>query len=805
MATDNELLRDIIPYFNDKNFDARFEEITVQMSKSRRFLLKMELNRLFTPCRRTIDLRGRVDNNCDQFEYFGQTHYLDTVAVEKFEESVSIYNNFTIGVFEDVTNTGNSYRAKQLIEDQQRRDNLKNQQHRQRSIAANSPERSPHQAEIVSLTQFNQRREERTNIISKIEIRLGNGHQLQGITSNLSVGGSKIKIPAQYEINPGETVYINFMAIERTEDQHQIKEIAYTVLATTIQNNFIWLNTVRQHKDQRVAQFLHDFISKQRKSSVIDTAHIIEAIRSLGYQQLLISKLSGLPLFFSKQKNKFKLELALCNFDNKKILSYWQNQSNLQKIAAIFSDKRLSQLLNGSLDVHSTTLYCFTHVARGKKFFYSATSQELQQTGLMDLYSSFGAAKDSWQVYQLFLCPTDTKQWQLPEVLPDHLIKRENISPAQHKHLLKLHNIELMAYLIPISDNDSKTLYQQCHQDNNDLTQLQQFGHSDSVPTGLSLIDSNQLVQRHEDRYSYQTKVLVHYNQQSLNAKTIDFSTQGMQIKLARSIACKQGDTLNLQMPLLQRFSGSEHASHISYQVIRIAPDGKVLNLKVVSSKEYIDGPKNIYRLIKNNQHRLTAQVSPPASFIKSLNLLFSNHIACLPLIIAKQGNHFKVSKVIEPSGSNRLYNLFSALSPDPQFCNVAPLAKNNLFKELFERPLKQLSPRSEPISTEVYIQLFSESTSHHYTYVTQIAAQLKDAQQHRAFISQQRGQFFAIRIVLSRSDKIDYKSVSREIIYAAKQASYKTSQVQTELDSIIAVAELIDITQEVKARFGSA
>jgi len=800
--TDYELLQTVIPYFNDLDFDTRFDRATNKLSKSQRFLLKMEIKRLFTPCQRSIDLRGKVDSPCQAVEHYGKTHYLDSTAREQFEQSLATYNSFTTGVFEEVTNTQNSYRAKQQQEDQQRREQLQNQRQQASSTDAAQLTVPPHHSELITLTHFHQRCEERVNIVTKIQTRLFNGHHLHGITSNLSVSGCKIKIPAQYQVNIGHTIYVNYLSIERNDEQQQIKDIAYTVLGVTQHKDMLWINCIRQHKDIAVSQFLHHFIKSQRKASTVDTAHIIEAIRSIGYQQLLINKVTGLPLFFSQEDGQYKLELALCNYDNKQILSYWQNQSNLQKIAAIFSTKRLKQLLAGSFDVHSTTLYCFTHIARGRKYFYSATAHELAETGLMDLFASFGGAKDSWQVYQLTLCPTMNYQWQLPEVLPAHLIKQEKISTEQHKHLLKLHNVELMAYLIPISDDISKATYQQRKTANRDLAQLKQFGHSDNAIEGLSLIDTNQFAQRLEDRYSYQTKVFAHHEKDVFEGKTVDFSTQGMQIQLVRSMASQKKDIINIQMPLLERSSGSEQASFISYQVMRVTPDGKTLNLKVVSSTEHSDGPRHLYQLIKKNKHKLTAQVSPPPLLTKSLNLLYSNHVTCLPLMIAKQGNSYKIAKVIKPSGSDRLFNLFSVLSGDQQWCNLAPLTKNNLFKTLFEQPIKQLPSTPQGISNEVYIQLNPTNRSNEYSYTSQIAAELETDQQHRDFIEQASGQFYAIRVAVSLTDKIDYKCVSREIIYAAKQASYKTRQLQAELDSIVAVAELIDITEEVKQRY---
>ena len=230
MKTEDRLLNSIIPYFKDQNFDQRFKVVTQSLSKSRRFLLKMELNRLFSACKRTIDLRGKVDGTCQEYQFQGKTHYLDTLAIENFEEVVAIFDGFTVGVFERVTQTENSYRVKQLAEDTQRRQDLERPQSKSHNTSQSQIREEPakeqlHQTELVSLTTFNQRSEDRVAIIDKLQVRLRNGHQVDGVSSNLSINGCKVKIPSKYQVAVGETIYLNYLKIERNDEQKHIKDI----------------------------------------------------------------------------------------------------------------------------------------------------------------------------------------------------------------------------------------------------------------------------------------------------------------------------------------------------------------------------------------------------------------------------------------------------------------------------------------------------------------------------------------------------------------------------------------------------
>ena len=55
---------------------------------------------------------------------------------------------------------------------------------------------------------------------------------------------------------------------------------------------------------------------------------------------------------------------------------------------------------------------------------------------------------------------------------------------------------------------------------------------------------------------------------------------------------------------------------------------------------------------------------------------------------------------------------------------------------------------------------------------------------------------------MISRNHPMDYKAVSREIIYAAKQASYRTRHLQAQLDAVVGQGEIIDISDAVMQRF---
>lgn len=802
------LIQQLIPYYSDDNFNDRLEHLTQKLSKSRRFLIKMEINRLYHDCNQNIDLRGRVSAQCREHKHNGVIHYLDDVALKLFEEVLSDYGEYTVGVFERVSNIKNSYREKQLEEDKARRDELqsKNKANTIENIAAvntdNEGHIPPNYSPKASLLNLNYRKEERFNILAPVTVRLPNGQSANVITTNLSVQGARIKLAKNLKVAIGDMLFIDFLDVE----DNQANDIAYQIVDVFTNEEQMWLCLKRIHQQVNIDKALEVYIKANRRGIATDVEHVLDAVRSLGYQYVHLNKMVGLPLFFEQKQDKYKPLFALSNFENKPILNYWRTHNNTLRINSLCSHERISNILSLNQPHKPTLLFCFTHIAKGRKHFYSATEHELEQSGLTDLFMQFGAAKESFKIYQLYLHNVNDYQWQIPDILPLHLTAKENLTLEQNKHLLKLHDIELMAYLLDITNNDNFTFYRDRDIGDKKVTLLQQFGHKEDHDHGLNLIETNTMTMsnRREDRFTYQTRVLINLKRDSYAATTIDFSVHGMQVNVELPIPVSKGDILELEVPLFNKAAKREESSVLFYEVMHVSNEGQVINLKIVVTPETEHGPKTIYRIIKSNQHNLTAQVAPPASFTKSLCLLYSNYISSLVINISKIQNNYKISQVIEPQTHNPLFNLFSALSSTPSHCDMSAISQNNTLKEIFSGPLMLISPTSPAIFREVYIQLINDPVTGRYKTLTHYVEDFTTPKQHSDFIKKasSEGQLFALRIIISRIAPINYKTFSREIIYAAKQVSFKTRQLQADLDTIVATAEIVDIMDELKQRF---
>lgn len=206
----SSVLERLKPLINTKMFDEEFKLLTADLAKSQQFLIKMELKRLAQPCSYYIDLRGRVDGEVRPFEYKGQTHYLDEVAIQTFEKGLKQYGQYTIGIFEDVTNTDNNFRVRHQQETNKRLQDVLSKETKSTSSLVPQPSdidttiNDYKAAHLIRFAGYSVRREERMNFSIDIEVLLQEDERFPATTSDLSVSGCKIKIPLAIEMSAGQ-------------------------------------------------------------------------------------------------------------------------------------------------------------------------------------------------------------------------------------------------------------------------------------------------------------------------------------------------------------------------------------------------------------------------------------------------------------------------------------------------------------------------------------------------------------------------------------------------------------------------
>ena len=384
------------PLLNTSEFSEVFNILTADIPKPKQFLLKMELKRLGQPCGYYIDLRGKVDGEVRPYDHKGKTHYMDDTAVKAFERGIKRYGQYTLGLYEEVTNTDNNYRVRHKQETSQRI----------QAVIAGDPliakeptaevtEDEKAGPQLIQFASYCSRGEERMNFIIDIEIEAEDGEHFQASTVDLSVSGSKLKVPNSRRLQTGQKIAIYFRGLEQEFTLGNDNGIAYQVLDTEMveRAQYVRVKRIIENEQHGFVEFLKNFINGNKRRYKVNLDNTLDAVVVKGYEQFYLPRISSLPVFLAVREGLPVPVCALTTENNRQHVQYFQDERQLSVLIQILSGKRLKSCLTKAPLERSTTLYCFTHAAKGKLYYYSATGDELAQTPHLQMYSLVWRAK----------------------------------------------------------------------------------------------------------------------------------------------------------------------------------------------------------------------------------------------------------------------------------------------------------------------------------------------------------------------------------------------------------------------------
>ncbi|QNF24088.1 hypothetical protein FT673_05895 [Aeromonas hydrophila] len=187
-----------------------------------------------------------------------------------------------------------------------------------------------------------------------------------------------------------------------------------------------------------------------------------------------------MPLFFGSGDSP-SLEIALRTENNQHILEYWRDAKNRDMLASLFSATRMQALLPAAGELKETLIYCFTHSVRSHLYFFSATREELLQSGLMSLFFQVGARRPSWRVYKFSLERCDLHEADLAS-------QQSKESPQLQDMLLqeRLKQISYVGLLQDVGLDSQREEFQYDASAQHNANELQRFGHDSSAAPSRS-------------------------------------------------------------------------------------------------------------------------------------------------------------------------------------------------------------------------------------------------------------------------------------------------------------------------------
>ncbi len=777
------LIEQLVPLLREKDFDEIFNRLTQNENTNSRFLLKMELKRKCTPCRRVIDMRNELGALCQVHEFDGVTHFMPAEAIELFQSQCYLYrDSYTLGVYE-------ALQAWYKL-NQGRSDNL---------ALPISPFR-PFDVSAIPFASHYGRQEERMHFSSPMVLQLANGEKILAKSSDISLGGIRVSVPYLPDYQTGDLIAVFFTGLERDHPHPLLRDpVSYQILGEERKEDKFWLRLLKNGEHPVFDEFLRDFIERNRSRYRVSVDYLLSAAVIKGYEQFYLPRMTGMPLYFGKGSVP-ALEIALRTENNQHILEYWRDAKNRDMLASLFSAARMPSLLPGKEGLRETLIYSFTHAVRSHLYFFSATREELEQSGLTALFFQIGARRPSWRVYKFSMEACTLREADLDNPqggaspLQDRLL-RERLAQLGYVGMLQEINL----------DNQRDEFQRETGQDPLNANALQRFGHDiHAAPFEIETLHYVQL--RKEARYMHKTAIVLHHKERSWVGWTRDISAHGMQIELEEPFDGEKGDIITVALPRLQELARNMDLQRLPYRLVSLNLSRTVLHLCIEGTAERHTGHQFFSLLIESNQNKLktTREFNRYRGMARALRNLYTHHLFNTPVYVNKLKAAPKLAAAGLSPQPRSLSRLLRICAEQDQQLNLYPLFQGALLKALLLNPLRAIEREDKPEEEEVYIAAL-HSQGGTPLFRSHLASSFSSPDQKRRFIelARQQGEFYSVLVGISRTGRPDTSFIAGELDYIAKFAIHKAKKLEEELWSVVGVGELTDTTEATLFRLG--
>ncbi|AUI87444.1 pilus assembly protein PilZ [Vibrio azureus] len=766
------LAQKLIPVYGEEDFDYVLEHLTEGKSPSAKILVKMELNRVMAPCKKSIDLRGRVQGECRQYQLDGISHWLDDIAFNAYHKNVRKYGTYTEGVWEALANTPNNFRIMRKSTKTDTGHSL-------------STKHNPYLAESIHLGYHLQRQEKRLKVQSQVEILCSKGQLIQGVSIDLSCSGAKFKVPKALDYKLGEIIQVTFSELANHSQVIGLdRPINYRILGIDdcYENNAIrYLRAIRLTETNIIGRIIEKALNTASKRSRHANQDKIIRARARGYEHIASKYEFGLPLFFEGSELKF----VMLTSNNQSLWQYWHDERNQQMLSTLFNPTRMTSLITSGAQQVSNTLYSFTHEHNNKIYFYSMLQPEATQAQ-RQLFWNLGAKRKSWKVFRLSMF---------------ELSNHERDSLSEFSSVLTKSNPTHVGFLQEISNYDSGQDYRLAERPPIPSSSLNIFRHPKSKFSSPKSFYFDAEPRRREPRYQFKTPLVVSQGESHGIGFTVDISERGLSICLDSPIDWNIGKKVSVLFRELQLYDKKLPLSDVKYDIIRLSSDGKQAQLAIEDSSKNAPITAFFSRMLEYNQDKLLqkSEALPSQALLDTLRSIVFSRSLSTPIFINKVNSKIRTSVIGVHYPLAKHVALFSKMGHHPFFALEA-LFKNHLEKQQ-PKSLEQ-TKSIDPQCLDIYL------------CVTKIGDKITsiESKEPREFTSlgdridfikhaRHIGEFYAIRLSIMPISDPFTSLLHHELNELTQLGIHLASKLEKELAHLTGYSEIQDITEEVVLR----
>ncbi|QGX62446.1 PilZ domain-containing protein [Alteromonas mediterranea] len=807
-----DIIEQLKPMVNEPEFNQVLLQTAADVPKEKRFLIKMEVKRLAKPCMRTIDLRGHVDGKCKKYVHEGRSHYMDDLAVDKFEEQIRVFGRYTYGVYEAVQNTENNFRLMREKELAQERAHKENPTAKKRSAVLEQ-----FKVPTVNLLDYRQRNTERMNFAVAVEVFNNAGQAMRGLSVDISLEGLQIKLAKDAFFKTGETLFIFFRGLESEFAMDKKNGIAYKLVKIITKNdvNYLALQRDKDRPSPAFDKFLESFIHGNKRRYKVNMSNTIEAITSKTCEQYFSPRSPTLPVYIDVINKTLVPRFAMVNEVNRETVQYWQDEEENCRLNFLLTQERLMRLLNKSDEVREIFVFSFTHLHSDKVYFYSASFEELLQKDiLLKVFLGFGSKKASWRVFKITLTDMVPEQAHIPLSIPDSVgskVKKLNTPPSA-RLMSKLKNLRYLAHVTDVTSVTGQETYNEFTFNRENLSHLRVFGHPrNRAPSNIHLVRFKYEEQRIESRYQLRTQIEARFNNEDAVHKGVseDISIHGLglRVELNKEYKGSLEGRIEVAFPRLQEIANAFDVMHLQYEIIYHNVEKNILHLKTMPGEEGKSARAFFEELIKKNKANLKVDNDEEEvpGIGQALRCINARNATSLSFLMSKEGIRYTPQACIVGKQDERITTLTT------QYAEQGKVNLEFLFRDrkqdspFVQNGIKAVKLENMPLRQELFISFDTSQKEPRMAIIPRYSDKFESNEQRRAFIREAmvRGQFIAIHVMLTTTGKPDMSMLQTEINYVTMYAMHRARELEKKMWSIAACSHLVDVTDEVLIRYG--
>ena len=185
------------------------------------------------------------------------------------------------------------------------------------------------------------------NFTIDIEVELDTGEKFQASTVDLSVSGSKLKVPGSRRLQSGQKIAIHFTGLEQEFALGLSHGIPYQVIDSEIieRTQYVRVKRLPLADERGFTEFLKQFIHGNKRRYKVNLDNTLDAVIVKGYEQFYLPRIASLPVFLAVRDGLPVPVCALTTENNRQHVQYFQDERQLSVLMQILAGKRLKSCL----------------------------------------------------------------------------------------------------------------------------------------------------------------------------------------------------------------------------------------------------------------------------------------------------------------------------------------------------------------------------------------------------------------------------------------------------------------------------